>query len=70
MARGVLGELAFAVRCYETYVALAERSGDGVGLITGLRTLGYTLAREPRGGVDAALLFPGVAVATGERCAI
>ena len=39
---GALGELAFAVRCYETYVALAERTGDGVALITGLRTLGYT----------------------------
>ncbi|MFE8597784.1 helix-turn-helix domain-containing protein [Archangium violaceum] len=39
---GALGELAFAVRCYETYVALAERTGDAVALITGLRTLGYT----------------------------
>jgi transcriptional regulator with XRE-family HTH domain/tetratricopeptide (TPR) repeat protein len=39
---GALGQLAFAVRCYETYVSLAERTGDAAGLITGLRTLGYT----------------------------
>lgn len=39
---GALGQLDFAVRCYETAVALAERMGHVAGLITGLRTLGYT----------------------------
>ncbi len=39
---GALGQLDFAVRCYETYVALTERTGHVAGVITGLRTLGYT----------------------------
>lgn len=39
---GALGQLDFAVRCYEAAVAIAERAGAVTGLVTGLRTLGYT----------------------------
>ena len=39
---GALGQLDFAVRCYEAAVALAERTGNVAALVTGLRTLGYT----------------------------
>ena len=39
---GALGQLDFAARCYEAAVALAERTGYVAGLVTGLRTLGYT----------------------------
>ena len=39
---GALGQLDFAVRCYEAAAALAERTGAVAGLVTGLRTLGYT----------------------------
>ncbi|MDY7226678.1 helix-turn-helix transcriptional regulator [Hyalangium rubrum] len=39
---GALGQLDFAVRCYEASVALSERTQDAAGIVTGLRTLGYT----------------------------
>jgi tetratricopeptide (TPR) repeat protein len=66
---GALGQLDFAVRCYETAVALAERIGHVAGLVTGLRTLGYT--ERLRGRLTSARLLLGrslsVASEHGER---
>lgn len=39
---GALGQLDFAVRCYEAAAALVEGTGAVTALVTGLRTLGYT----------------------------
>ncbi len=49
---GALGGLDFAVRCYETSLALVERNGNEAGLATALRTLGYT--ERLRGRLTAA----------------
>lgn len=39
---GALGDLAFACRCYEAHNEIEEAAFEGSGLVTGLRTLGYT----------------------------
>ncbi|WP_224362931.1 helix-turn-helix domain-containing protein [Hyalangium versicolor] len=52
---GALGQLDFAVRCYETAAGLAERMEFVGGLVTGLRTLGYT--ERLRGRLTSARLL-------------
>jgi transcriptional regulator with XRE-family HTH domain/tetratricopeptide (TPR) repeat protein len=39
---GALGDLAFACRCYEAHNEIEEAAFEASGLVTGLRTLGYT----------------------------
>jgi tetratricopeptide (TPR) repeat protein len=39
---GALGDLAFACRCYATYIEIVEEQGPSAELATGLRTLAYT----------------------------
>jgi transcriptional regulator with XRE-family HTH domain/DNA-binding transcriptional ArsR family regulator len=62
---GALGQLDFAVRCYETAVALAERTGNVAGLVTGLRTLGYT--ERLRGRLTSARLLLGRSLAVAKQ---
>jgi tetratricopeptide (TPR) repeat protein/transcriptional regulator with XRE-family HTH domain len=62
---GALGQLDFAVRCYETAVALAERTGDVSRLVTGLRTLGYT--ERLRGRLTSARLLLGRSLSVAQE---